>query len=143
MVRHAHGRSLWLSLALLGLGTLAVGGTGLAPLTDAPGDPERGRALVVDSEKGNCVICHAIPIEELPEGVAGDLGPPLDGVGARYGPAELRQRVADPKALNPDTLMPAYHVAEGLTRVDPAYRGRPILDAQEVEDVVAFLATLR
>lgn len=141
MVFHHHGRDLWLILfTLWGVSALAQG---LPPLTGTPGDPARGAALVVDSEKGNCVICHAIPVDGLPEGVSGDLGPPLDGVGSLYSAAELRQRVVDPKAIDPETIMPAYHVTDGLTRVAAAYAGRPILTAQEVEDVVAFLGTLR
>lgn len=141
MVRHDHRRDVWLILAL-GWATAAAA-QGMGPLTDAPGDPMRGAALVVDSEKGNCVICHAIPVEGLPEGVAGDLGPPLAGVGARLSAAELRQRVANPKALDPATIMPAYLATDGLTRVAERFRGRTILTPQEVEDVVAFLGTLR
>ncbi len=112
-----------------------------APLTGGLGDPARGRAVALDPERGNCTICHPAPLPEAE--FQGDVGPDLAGVGARYGPGELRLRVVDPKALNPDTVMPVYHRVEGLYRVLERYRGEPVLTAQEVEDVVAWLATLR
>ena len=112
-------------------------------MTGEKGDPERGLRLVIDAEKGNCVICHAIPGDLVPKGAAGDIGPPLEGVGARYSTDELRQRVVDPKKFNPDTIMPGYFVAQGLYRVEIRYAGQPILNAQEIEDVVAYLQTLR
>jgi sulfur-oxidizing protein SoxX len=113
------------------------------PLTGRPGDPRRGRAIAANSDRGNCIICHAIPLPEIPAGVFGDLGPPLDGVGARLSVAELRSRVVDARELNPQTVMPPYHVISGLHRVQRHYVGRPILSAQDVEDVVAYLVTLR
>lgn len=112
-----------------------------APLTDRPGVPERGRAIVLDPERGNCMICHPMPIAEA--AFQGNVGPDLAGVGRRYTLGELRLRVVDPKRLNPETTMPAYHRVDGLHRVLDRYRGRPILTAQEVEDVVAYLATLK
>lgn len=111
------------------------------PLTDRPGDPAHGRAVALDPERGNCVICHPAPIPEAE--FQGDVGPDLAGVGGRYGPGELRLRVVDPKALNPETIMPAYYRVDGLYRVLERYRGEPVLTAQEVEDVVAWLATLK
>lgn len=112
-----------------------------APLTGAPGDPARGRAIVVDRTRGLCLLCHAGPFPE--ERFQGNLSPDLTGVGARWSPAQLRLRLVDPRRLNPATIMPAYLRTDGLTRVDPARAGRPLLDAQAIEDVVAFLATLR
>ncbi|MFN8721408.1 MAG: sulfur oxidation c-type cytochrome SoxX [Rhodospirillales bacterium] len=109
-------------------------------LTDRPGDPARGRAVVRDLSKATCLICHAMPIPEEPD--HGDVGPPLAGVGARLGSGEIRQRIVDPTIANPATVMPAYFRAEGLDRVGAAFRGRTIYTAQEVEDVVAYLATL-
>jgi sulfur-oxidizing protein SoxX len=121
---------------------LAVVGTEMpTPLTDAPGNPARGRQIVRDASKATCLICHPMPIPEEPD--HGGIGPPLAGVGARYTPGELRLRLVDPKALNPDTVMPSYHRVEGLHRVLGRYQGRPIYTAQEVEDVVAYLASLR
>jgi L-cysteine S-thiosulfotransferase len=111
------------------------------PLTDQPGDAERGRRIVLDREGGDCVICHAMPLPQRQ--FHGTIGPSLDGVGARYSAGELRLRLVDPKQLNPDTIMPAYHRVEGLQRVHERYRGQPILTAQQVEDVVAYLSTLQ
>jgi L-cysteine S-thiosulfotransferase len=113
----------------------------MAPLTDRPGDPARGREIVLDPARGNCLICHPMPIAEAE--FHGDVGPDLAGVGSRYSAGEIRLRVVDAKRLNPDSVMPAYHRAEGLHRVLKEYRGKPILTRQEVEDVVAYLMTLK
>jgi sulfur-oxidizing protein SoxX len=111
-------------------------------LTGAPGDVERGKATAVDSERGNCIICHAIPIAGVPEGAFGSVGPPLAGVASRLSEAELRLRIVDPRIENPETIMPASYKVDGLRRVDDEHAGRPILTAAEVEDIVAFLVTL-
>jgi sulfur-oxidizing protein SoxX len=113
------------------------------PLTSQPGDAQRGKAVAVDSNRGNCTICHRLPIAEVQPSASGDLGPSLSGVGARFTPAQLRQRIVDARSLNPETLMPAYYVTQGLQRVQAKYAGQPILTAQEVEDLVAFLVTLQ
>jgi sulfur-oxidizing protein SoxX len=97
----------------------------------------------VNSSQGNCIICHHVPISELPAGAFGDLGPSLSGVGGRLSEGELRLRVVDSKVINPDTIMPAYHRVTGLKQVHPTYQGKPILSAREVEDLVAFLVTLK
>jgi sulfur-oxidizing protein SoxX len=111
------------------------------PLTDQPGDAERGRRIVLNREGGDCVICHAMPLPQRQ--FHGTIGPPLDSVGGRHPAGELRLRLVDSKALNPDTIMPAYYRVEGLHRVDEHYRGKPILTAQQIEDVVAYLLTLQ
>ena len=112
-----------------------------APLGGLVGDPEQGRRIVMDRQIGNCLICHRISaIDERFQGV---LGPALDDVGRRLSPGQLRLRVIDQRRLNPAAIMPPYYRVEGLRDVDPTYRGRPVLDAQQVEDVVAFLATLK
>jgi sulfur-oxidizing protein SoxX len=111
------------------------------PVTDQPGVPERGKAVVLDPARGNCVICHPMRVPEVE--FQGDVGPDLAGVGSRYDAGQLRLRVVDPKRLNPDTVMPAYYRVDGLYRVLKPYRGEPILTAQEVEDVVAYLLTLK
>ena len=90
---------------------------------------------------GNCLLCHAIP--ETGARFMGDLGPPLSGVGRRLNDAQLRLRLVDPQRLNPDSIMPAYARTEGLTQVGKAWLGKPILTAQQIEDTVAYLATLR
>jgi sulfur-oxidizing protein SoxX len=109
-------------------------------LTGAAGDAARGRSLVADRQTGACLLCHKAPIAEEPH--QGDLAPDLAGAGARWSVGQLRLRVVDAARLNPATIMPPYHRAEGLTRVAPALRGRPMLDAAQVEDVVAWLASL-
>ncbi len=111
-----------------------------APLTAEPGNPERGRAVMIDREGGNCLGCHAVPLDAE---FFGTTGPDLAGVGARYSEGQLRLRVVDPKHFNPLTMMPAYHRTEGLHRVQPRFAGKPVLTAQQVEDVVAFLVTLK
>jgi len=111
------------------------------PLTDQPGDPERGRRVVMDREAGDCIVCHAMPLPQRQ--FHGTVGPPLDSVGSRYTASQLRLRMVDPKAINPETVMPAYYKVEGLHRVLERYRGKPILMAQQVEDVVAYLLTLK
>ena len=147
MVPEHHRRNVRLAaLVLLAIGTggaLAQAPTMPDPLTPTPGDPARGKAVAVNSDMGNCVICHHIPVPELPEGAAGDIGPDLAGVGARLTAPELRQRVVNPKAIDPDTVMPAYFVTEGLYRVQAKYAGKAILTAQQVEDLVAYLLTLK
>lgn len=112
--------------------------TRMAPLTGEKGDPAKGRDIV--RKQGLCLSCHVMPIPEDPD--HGDIGPDLAGVGARYQPAELRLRIADPKLLNPDTPMPSFFKKD-LNRVAKAWEGKTILTAQEVEDVVAYLSTLK
>jgi sulfur-oxidizing protein SoxX len=131
-----------MGLAVAALGTaLVVGDAMPAPLTAQPGDAARGRAIVTSRQQGLCLLCHSGPFPE--ERFQGDLGPSLAGVGARYSEAQLRLRVVDARRLNPDSLMPSYGRVEGLQRVAPAWAGKPVLDAQQIEDVVAFLRTLR
>jgi len=110
------------------------------PLTDKPGDPEMGRQIAIDRKKGNCLACHIMPIPE--QSFHGETGPDLHGVAKRYEIGELRLRVVNPKVINPDTLMPAFYRTEGLHRVMENFQGKPILNAQEVEDVLAYLMTL-
>ena len=110
------------------------------PLAFVQGDPARGREVVMGRD-GNCLLCHAIP--ETGARFMGDLGPPLSGVGKRLNDAQLRLRLVDPQRLNPDSIMPAYARTDGLTQVGKAWLGKPILTAQQIEDTVAYLATLR
>ncbi len=112
-----------------------------APLTAQPGDPARGRQIVANRALSACLLCHAGPFP-APH-LQGNVGPPLDGVGARLTEGQIRLRLVDARLVNPDTVMPPYHVVEGLNRTGHAWQGKPILDAQKIEDVVAFLATLR
>ena len=110
------------------------------PLTDTPGDPARGRAIVADRRVGLCILCHAAPLPEFP--FMGDLAPDLTGVGSRLTKAEIRERIVDSRRVNPDTIMPPFYATSDLTRVHPRWKGATILTAQQVEDVVAYLATL-
>ena len=110
------------------------------PLDGLDGDPARGRVIVA-GRAGNCLACHQAPIPEEP--FHGNLGPPLDGIGSRASAGTLRLRLVAPGTLNPDTVMPAFHRVEGLRRVLAPHRDRPILTAQEIEDVIAYLLTLR
>jgi sulfur-oxidizing protein SoxX len=110
-------------------------------LNGEKGDPARGRAIVVNRQVGLCLLCHSGPFPEEPS--QGDLAPDLRGVGARWSQAQLRLRLVDPMRLNPATIMPAYGKSAQLWRVAPAFRGRALLTPQQIDDVVAFLATLR
>lgn len=112
-----------------------------ASLTGTRGDPVRGRSIVVNRQVGLCILCHSGPFPE--ERFQGDLGPDLKGVGGRLSEGQLRLRMVDSGRIDAATIMPAYYRTEGLIRVAPAFRGKTILTAQQIEDVVAFLATLR
>jgi sulfur-oxidizing protein SoxX len=111
------------------------------PLTAEPGDPGRGRAIVANRSVGLCLLCHSGPFPE--ERFQGTLAPSLSGAGARSTAAQLRLRIADAARLNPDTIMPPYFRLDGLSRVAKNYQGKTILSAQQIEDVVAYLATLK
>lgn len=112
-----------------------------ASLTGAPGDPARGRAIVVDRTRGLCLLCHSGPFPE--QRFQGNLSPDLGGTGSRWSAGQLRLKLVDPRRLDPDTIMPPFGAAGGLSRVGAAFAGRPILTPEEIEDVVAFLTTLR
>jgi sulfur-oxidizing protein SoxX len=111
-----------------------------ASLTGAKGDPQRGRAIVANRQVGLCLLCHSGPFPE--ERFQGNLAPDLRSA-ARLTEGEIRARLVDPARANPQTIMPAYYRSEGLARVAPAYRGKTILSAEQIEDVVAYLATLK
>ena len=111
------------------------------PLAATTGDAARGRALILARDAANCVLCHAVPDPAVR--FAGDVGPTLTGIGARLSVSQLRLRVADNLRVNPASAMPSYYKVAGLARVATQYAGKPILTAAEVEDVVAYLATLR
>lgn len=109
--------------------------TPLAP----SGDAGRGREVFLQRDEGRCVLCHAAPGVE----VAGNVGPSLAGVGSRLTPAQLRLRIADITRVYPDSVMPTFHRTEGMVRVAPQFRGKPALTGQQVEDLVAWLSTLK
>ena len=111
------------------------------PLVGGKGDAARGRAIVASRRTGLCLLCHLAPIPEVR--LQGTIGPDLKGAGARWSEGQLRLRLVDPAQLNPDTIMPDYYRIDGLTRVAAAYRGKPLLTAEQIEDVVAYLNGLR
>ena len=120
---------------------IVVGDAIPEPLTGAKGDAERGRGIVVNRQVGLCLLCHSGPFPE--EKFQGTLAPDLKGTGARWSEGQLRLRIVDASRFNPDTIMPPYYRTEGLIHVAPAFQGKPILTAEQIEDVVAYLATLR
>jgi L-cysteine S-thiosulfotransferase len=131
--------SAWTQAPLL---SFSVSGNSIErSLTGAPGDSARGRAIVTNRQVGLCLLCHSGPFPE--ERLQGTLAPDLKGAGSRWSEAELRLRIVDAAVINPNTIMPPYYRLEGLERVAPAFRGKPILTAEQIEDVVAFLATLK
>ena len=119
-----------------------VVGDGIAqPLSATPGDAARGRAIVASRKTGLCLLCHSAPMAE--ERFQGNLATDLSGAGSRWSEAQLRLRIVDPRRLNAQSPMPAYHRIDGLQRVVEAWQGKPILSAQQIEDVVAYLRGLR
>lgn len=142
----------WIVAALLFVGAATCNGADKAayvvtgdaiaePLQGLTGDASRGRAIIANRQVGLCLLCHAAPIPE--ERFQGNLSLNLAGVGSRATEGQLRLRLVDAKQLNPQTIMPSYYRAENLTRVSPAFQGRTIFTAQQIEDVVAYLLTLR
>jgi sulfur-oxidizing protein SoxX len=142
--------SAWLAAAAFALPCSAgaqalrsyvVTGDGIAEsLTGTPGDAARGRALVLE-RTSTCILCHSGPFPEAT--FQGDLAPSLAGAGSRWSEGQLRLRLVDASRLNPATIMPSYYRVDGLLRVGPAWRGKPILSAEQIEDIVAYLASLR
>lgn len=110
-------------------------------LTGQPGDAARGRTIVANRSVGLCLLCHSGPIAE--ERFQGDLAPSLAGAGTRWSAGQLRLRIVDGSRLNADTIMPPYYRTTGLQRVARSFEGKTILTAAQVEDVVAYLVTLK
>lgn len=111
------------------------------PLRGLAGDAARGALVVKNRETGNCLICHAIP--DPSERFQGEIGPPLAGVGLRLTEGQIRLRLVDPTQVNPKAIMPAYHRVSGFINVDQRFAGVPVLNAQDIEDVVAYLMGLK
>ncbi|MDV7340903.1 sulfur oxidation c-type cytochrome SoxX [Terasakiella sp. A23] len=109
--------------------------------TGKPGNAANGKKLFVHRKKGNCLTCHTAPIPE--EEFHGKVAPDLDGVGDRMTEGEIRLRIVNPKLSNPDTPMMAYYKTHGLNQVNKKFVGKPMLNEQELEDVVAYLVSLK
>ena len=120
--------------------TIVAGDAIAGSLTGMPGDAARGRALVLE-RSSTCILCHSGPFPEAK--FQGDLAPSLAGTGSRWSEGQLRLRLVDAISLNAATIMPSYYRVDGLQRVGPAWRGKPILSAEQIEDMVAYLAGLR
>jgi L-cysteine S-thiosulfotransferase len=113
------------------------------PLTDKAGDPEAGKATMINRREGNCLACHANK-DMAKEQFHGELGPALDDVASRYAPEQLRAIIVNPKEVfGPETVMPGFHVTDPGARVSKDFVGKTILSSQQVEDVVAYLVTLK
>jgi sulfur-oxidizing protein SoxX len=125
-----------------GLRPFAVTGDAIpVSLTGEKGDAARGEKIVTNRQVGLCLLCHSGPYPQ--ERFQGTMAPDLKGAGARWNEGQLRLRIVDASRLNPDTIMPPYYRIDGLTRVSPGFRGKPILTAEQIEDVVAYLMTLK
>lgn len=147
MARSAHIALTAIALALSctanaqGLAPYKIVGDGIPDsLTGTPGEAARGRALVLE-RTNTCILCHSGPFPETR--FQGDLAPDLSGSGSRWTASQLRLRLVDASRLNPETIMPSYYRVDGLTRVGRNWTGKPILSAAQIEDIVAYLATLR
>ena len=109
-------------------------------LTSTPGDAARGRAIVTHRRVGLCLLCHSGPFPE--ERFQGNLAPDLRSA-ARLNEGQIRARIVDPRKSNPESIMPAYFETSGRTRVAPSFKDKTILSAEQIEDIVAYLMTLR
>ena len=146
----SYGATAWLAAAVFALPCIAgaqelrtyvvSGDTIPDSLTGLPGDAARGRALVLD-RSSTCILCHSGPFPQAT--FQGDLAPSLAGAGSRWSEGQLRLRLVDASRLNPATIMPSFYRIEGLVRVGAAWRGKPVLSAEQIEDIVAYLVTLR
>jgi L-cysteine S-thiosulfotransferase len=112
-----------------------------ASLTGSKGDPARGRAIVANHTVGLCLLCHSGPFPE--DRFQGNVAPDLSGAGARWSEGQMRLRIVDASKLNPGTIMPPFYRVDDLTRVATAYSDKPVLTAVDIEDVVAYLMTLK
>ena len=134
-------RLLPAAVLLAAAGSAAASDSLPSSLTGAAGDAAAGKKIVLDRQVGLCLLCHSGPFPE--ERFQGDLGPNLAGVGGRLSAGQIRLRIVDASRVNPQTIMPPYYRKEGLSRVAPSHAGKTVLTAQQIEDVVAFLSTLK
>jgi sulfur-oxidizing protein SoxX len=140
-MRHVLAALLLVILNLEVVNAQTLGGDSvIESLTASPGDPVRGRAIVLSRQTGLCLLCHSGPFPE--ERFQGNLAPELSISAGRLSAPQLRARIMDASRFNPGTIMPTYYKAQNLQRVAPKFIGQSILNEQEIEDVVAFLVTL-
>ena len=135
------GLSIKLGAAEFNMAKARVGDGIPKSLTGKPGDAKKGRAAAIHRKKGNCLACHVMPVPEQAD--HGNIGPSLVGVGSRYTIGELRLRLVDPKTINPDTIMPSYYRKTGFHRVQKKWKGKTVLSAGAIEDILAYLMTLK
>ncbi len=133
-------RKTFLVVLILALSTAPAASNAKA-ITMQDNPESRGKAAFVDRERGHCLLCHQV--KQINESFQGNIGPDLSNIGSRLGPDELYKRIADPTEQNPNTVMPAYFRTHGLTQVAQAYLDQPVLSANEMDDLVAFLLTLK
>lgn len=127
-------------LALCFAVRLAVAADTMPPLVELTANPAEGKRIFAEREAGHCVLCHRVASLDAP--FQGNLGPALTGVGSRLSAGQIRLRIVDASRLNPDTIMPPYFRREGLQQVGEAYRGSTVLSAEQIEHLVAWLASL-
>ncbi|MDF2995465.1 MAG: soxX [Xanthobacteraceae bacterium] len=124
------------------LATYSIQGDAIAePLEGSRGNAVAGAALMADRQRSLCVLCHSGPFPN--PHLQGTLAPDLTGIGARLSEGQIRLRIVDMKHLNPQSIMPAYYRLDAGERVAGAWRGKPVLQAGEIEDLVAYLVTLK
>lgn len=111
------------------------------PLEGLIGDAQRGVSVFESREGGHCLLCHMVDTSRAE--FQGSLGPDLSTVGSRFTAAQLRLRIVDYDRVKPGTTMPSYFRTENLTQVGPEYAGRTMLSAQDIEDIIAYLETLK
>lgn len=111
-------------------------------LTGVAGDPAKGRDVAMNRKLGNCLACH-MNEDMADQSFHGEVGPPLDGAADRWTEAQLRGIVTNSKMMFEDTIMPSFYRVAGFNRTLDKFEGKTILDAQQVEDVVAYLLTLK
>jgi L-cysteine S-thiosulfotransferase len=141
MVAAALAAMAGVAAAQAALQPVTVVGDAIPQPLAANGDAARGRAIVGNRQVGLCLLCHSGPFPE--ERFQGTIAPDLKGAGARWNEGQLRLRIADASRLNPETIMPPYYRVDGLQRVPASFRGKPVLSAEQIEDVIAYLMTLR
>ncbi|MHA1546132.1 MAG: sulfur oxidation c-type cytochrome SoxX [Alphaproteobacteria bacterium] len=111
-------------------------------LTGQAGDAASGMKIMINRKQGNCLACHVIS-KMSNQPFHGEIGPSLDGVAGRYNEAQFRLILANSKKVFDGTIMPAFYRDEGFSRTAKKFKGKTILSAKQIEDVIAFLLTMK